>query len=444
MCLSKTFAPLLKSFTHAMTKPTAASFRTLLAGWLLTPHRTILGMVRGSGTDRHHSAFHRVFARAKWSIDRVGLALFDLITAGAEGQMVTLAGDDTLIPREGVKIFGVGMHRDPQLSSRSHTVTRWGHCWVVLCVIIESRRAPGRVYSLPVLARLYLNKDSAKTWRRVYRTKTDLMIGMLETLDAHARGKRSPRRICNLHFLGDAAYTAPAVLARIPAGIEVTGRVRADARMHEPPPPRRKGQMGRTPVRGTRLPSPGELLDQTGLPHRIYKLYRGPAQHVRVAEQRGRFYKVPDRAVKIVAIEHLSGGRGREIFYTTITEADAETVLSNFACRWSIEVTFHDAKQHLGLGEPRNWTRPAAERTAATGLLLYSLVVWWHDRVRKTSAAWLRNWAGKPSASFADMLAALRRETLENYCETTLSTSGNRPGVNKLLDHLMNLVVLAS
>ena len=94
----------------------------------------------------------------------------------------------------------------------------------------------------------------------------------------------------------------------------------------------------------------------------------------------------------MVAIEHLSGGRGREVFYTTITEADAETVLSNFACRWPIEVTFHDTKQHLGIGEPQNWTRPATERTAATGFLLYSLVVWRHDRVRSRSATWLRNW----------------------------------------------------
>lgn len=437
MCLSQTFAPLLKVFTNTMTKPTATSFRTLLAGWLLAPRRTIIGMVRGSGTGRHHSAFHRVLARAKWSIDRVGLALFDLITADKKNQMVILAGDDTLIPRRGKKIFATGMHRDPQLSSRSHTVIRWGHCWVVLCVVIQSRRTPGQSFSLPVLARLHLNQKAVEKWRRVYRTKPELMIELLERLNRHASDKR-------LHFLGDSAYTAPAVLARIPAGIEVTGRAGQNTRMNEPPPPRRPGQMGRPRIRGSALPKPGELLDRKGLPRRTYPLYQGPVQNVRVAEQEGRFYKAPDRAVKVVAIEHLSGGRGREVFYTTITEADAETVLSNFACRWSIEVTFHDTKQHLGLGEPQNWTRPAAERTAATGLLLYSLVVWWHDRVRNTSAAWLRHWNGKRSASFADMLAALRLETLENYCETTFSTPENRPGVKKLLDHLINLFALAS
>ena len=168
MCLSQTFAPLLKVFTNTMARPTATTFRTLLTGWLLAPRRTIIGMsqirrggVRGAGTNRHHSAFHRVLAHAKWPIDRVGLALFDLITVDKKGKMVTLSGDDTSIPRRGKKIFATGMHRDPQLSSRSHTVTRWGHCWVVLCVVIESRRAPGLSFSLPVHATAHLSAGAA-------------------------------------------------------------------------------------------------------------------------------------------------------------------------------------------------------------------------------------------------------------------------------------------
>jgi len=42
------------------------------------------------------------------------------------------------------------MHRDPLLFSRSLTVTRWGHCWVVLCVVIESPRTTGRYFALPI------------------------------------------------------------------------------------------------------------------------------------------------------------------------------------------------------------------------------------------------------------------------------------------------------
>lgn len=134
------FERLLQVFALAMTEPTAVTFRQLVAGWILAPRRSLMGMIRSTGTDRHHAAFHRVFSAARWSLDEVGLRLFDLILRLAPQSIVFLAGDDTLIARRGLKIFGTGMHRDPCLSSRSHTVTRWGHCWVVLMVVIESPR----------------------------------------------------------------------------------------------------------------------------------------------------------------------------------------------------------------------------------------------------------------------------------------------------------------
>ena len=134
MELVNSFHGLLQVFALAMTEPTAATFRELIIGWVFAPRRTVLGIVRCSGTTRHHAAFHRVFAAAKWSVDQVGLAVFDLTLRLAPQVTVFLAGDDTLLARCGLKIFGTGMHRDPCLSSRSHTVTRWGHCWVVLSI----------------------------------------------------------------------------------------------------------------------------------------------------------------------------------------------------------------------------------------------------------------------------------------------------------------------
>lgn len=129
MDVATTFLPLLQVFASEMTRPTFQTFLILVSGWLAAPHRTILGIVRASGTQRHHAPFHRLFASAPWSVDRVGLAVFDLVTAAMS--TVVLAVDDTLIPRTGLKIFGTGMHRDPLLSSRGHVITRWGHSWVV-------------------------------------------------------------------------------------------------------------------------------------------------------------------------------------------------------------------------------------------------------------------------------------------------------------------------
>ena len=445
MDIATSFLPLLQPFAGPMTRPTFDTLTTLLAGWILAPRRTIAGMIRAADADRHHAAFHRVFASAAWSIDRVGPAVFDLVTAGMDTAF--LAADDTLLPRRGLKVFGTGMHRDPLLSSRGHTAFAWGHCWIVLGVVLESRHVPGKRFTLPVLCRLYLGKASAAKWDRAYRKKTELMLRMLTRLGRHTGRSGKP-----LHLLGDSAYTAPAILAQIPDSIAVTGRVGSDVRLHEPVPPRRPGRNGRPRVRGARLPTPAQMLEAKGLSRRTLSLYDGPTYRVRLAEQTGRFYKSPKRRVKVVATQHLRGGRGTEVFYhapavdgrDTDAPADAEAILRWYSWRWSIEVTFRDAKQHLGVCEPQNRTTKAARRTAATGFLMYGLIVWWHETVRAEPATHLRNWSGKSAASFADVLAALRLECLETTQQTTFATPARDPGVRKLLDHLKTLLTLAA
>ncbi len=96
--------------------------------------------------------------------------------------------------------------------------------------------------------------------------------------------------------------------------------------------------------------------------------------------------------------------------------------LRRYSWRWTIEVTFHDTKTHLGINEPQNRTPLAVRRTAATGFLLDSLIVWWHETACPHSARPLRRRHGKRGASFADMLAPLRLETRQNMRQTYFST----------------------
>lgn len=437
MDIVSSFGDLLQVFAVTMTSTTHVNLEKLIAGWVFAPRRTIMGMLRASGNKRHHSAFHRLFATAKWSIDKAGLAVYDLIRQLVPQSVIFLSGDDTLLNRRGLKVFGAGMHRDPLLSSRGFTVTRWGHCWVVLCVVIRSPRSPGRYFALPILARLNLNKKSAVKWNRTYRTKPELMLEMLKLVHAH-----DPQQ--KLHFLGDSAYTSSSMLNRIPADIAVTGRIGSNSRIHAPAPPRQAGQRGRTRIRGERLDTPDEMLDAKGLRRVDLKLYDNTQYRVRLAELEGYLFKAPNRQVKVVAIEHLRGGRGREVFYSTESSAEAEQILRWFSWRWPIEVTFHDSKQHLGLGEAENRKPLAVRRTVPTGLLMYSLVVLWHECIRDKPAASLRKWTGKDQASFAEMLAALRADSLAELKRKYLSTPGVPPGIHKLLQPLEYLIALAA
>ena len=305
------------------------------------------------------------------------------------------------------------------------------------CVVIESPRTQDRYFALPILARLYLNNKSAAKWNRAYRTKPSLMLEMLQLVQAHDSQQK-------LHFLGDSAYTSSSMLSQIPADIAVTGRIGSNSRIHRMAPAREPGQRGRTRVRGERLATPDEMLDAKGLRRLLLKLYDNSQYNVRVAQREGCLFKAPTRKVKVVAIEHLRGGRGREVFYSTESSAEAEQILRWFSWRWPIEVTFHDSKQHLGLGEAENRKPKAVRRTVPTGLLLYSLIVLWHECIRTEAALSLRKWSGKDQASFAEMVAALRADSLAKLKQKYLSTPGIPPQVHQFIRPLEYLIALAA
>lgn len=435
MFLVSSFSVLLQGLAIGMTDPSFRNFVIICTGWVFARRRTVTGMLLAAGVagQRHHAAFHRFFSAAQWSLDMLGLAVFRRIE-GLCGDCVLVAIDDTLAHKRGLKMFGTGMHHDPQLSSRSYVVTTWGHCWVVLGVIIRFPLWPERPFCLPVLFRLYLNKKRAAKDRRAYRTKPELALAMLRLLCAHRPNRR-------FHAVVDSAYGGQSVLAKLPPNCELTSRLRLDARLYDAPPTRCAGQKGRPRKRGPQLPTPEQMLDQRA--RRVQLRLYGRCESARICDAEGRMFAVPGRPLRVVAIEALAGGRGREAFYSTCVAASAEQVLTWYALRWSVEVTFRDSKQHLGFEEPQGWTRQAVERTAPVGMLMYSLIVYWyseegHRHYRALERPWYRS---KPHESFADMLTTLRRCSLRQSISAWAPTG---PGSQKIISLAEQMLALAA
>ena len=57
---------------------------------------------------------------------------------------------------------------------------------------------------------------------------------------------------------------------------------------------------------------------------------------------------------------------------TTDLESSAENLVARYASRWGIEQAFADARQIIGVGEARNRTCRAVERTVPFGLVCFS------------------------------------------------------------------------
>jgi hypothetical protein len=405
MNIVTSFIPFLQVFCLTMTEPTARAFIDLVTGWLFAPGRSLADRIRAIPQPCARDAYYRILSSASWSLGEVRLRLLDLMLRRFPQETLFLVGDDTFLPRKGAKVFGAGMHRDGCLSTRTRTVKRWGHCWVMVCVVFPSPRDPNHYFSVPVWVELYIDQRTARKLGRKYRSKTELMIKMLRRIERDIPQQK-------LHFLGDYTYTAPAVLKQFPRRIEVTGRAHAKARLFGAPQP--QPGRGRPRVRGEKLASPQELLAGRAK-RREFHVAPGRRYRVRAASIQGYFFQVPDRLVRVVALEHLGQRRENDVFYSTRTDAGIEQIVRWYARRWSIAVTFRDCKQHLRVGRERNRTRSAARRTAAVGFLMYGLVVLWHETTQRAGMPSLRDYRGKRHASFADMLAALRRESLAEY-----------------------------
>jgi hypothetical protein len=428
------FAALLQAVSAGMTSPTFDSFVTIVTGWIFASRRTVTRMIlaAGSSASKHYSSYHRLFSAARWSLDRLGLAVFALVEPHLDGEIL-LGLDDTLARKRGAKMFGAAMHYDPLLS-RGRRITSWGHNWVVLGAIVELPFRPGRRWFLPILFRLYLSQKQSAKHRRVHRTRPELAVEMLGVLCGQYKNRR-------FHAVGDAAYGGQSVLVKRPINCQLTSRLLLTARLYDAPPPRRAGQRGRPRVRGARLPSPEAMLD--GRCRRTALDVYGRTDQARIADCAARLHHAPRVPVRVVALEPLSGGRLRQAFYSTRTDARAEDVLAWYAMRWSVEVAFHDSKQHLGFGHPQGWTPQAAQRTAPVAMLLYGLVLWWFDRqghryYRPLDCPW---YVSKTDPSFADMLATLRRLSLRTKL---LSLPLDGRGSRKIKQLLENAVALAA
>jgi hypothetical protein len=104
---------------------------------------------------------------------------------------------------------------------------------------------------------------------------------------------------------------------------------------------------------------------------------------------------------------------------STDTTADAAQIIERYDGRWVIETVHQEAKAH-GVGDARNRVRKAVERTVPFGFLAMTITIAWYQlcgdpeadlKERRRHAPWYRQ---KTSVSYADMLAALRRELIRH------------------------------
>ena len=402
---------LLAPFAQLFSERVWLHAQVLVLGAILAPgKRTVSSCLRvmGLAWESHFTNYHRVLNRAKWSALQAGKILLGVIVTVLvpAGAVIVLGADDTIERRSGRKITAKGCYRDAVRSSKKHVVRCFGLKWVSLMVLVPVPWAR-RVWALPFLAALCQPKGKAHKGR--HKTSVDGVRQMMK----QAR-RWLPERLLVLVVDGGFAAVALA-LACQQSEVVMVARLRLDAALYHPPTPPPPGKRGRKPTKGQRQCSLKVWAARSDTPWQetVVDWYGGQRKRLWVFSRTALWYTPgwTPVAIRFVLVRDPEGKLQDAAFFCTDLQATPEQILQWVVMRWSVEVTFEEARAHLGVETQRQWSDRAIARTTPVLLGLFSLVTVLAVRLCPTgqvpveAAAWYH----KPAATFADCLTLVRR-----------------------------------
>lgn len=191
--------------------------------------------------------------------------------------------------------------------------------------------------------------------------------------------------------------------------------------------PGKAGTIGRPRRTGERLPTLAQRLADPATPWTpivVANWYGRTDRRVEIATGVAVWSHpgLPVVPLRWVLVRDPAGAFRPQAFLCTDLEAAPGDILSWFVQRWTIEVTFAEARRHLGVETQRQWSDKAIARTTPALLGLYALVALWADAMHQTHTLTARSarWYQKDKLTFSDALAAVRRQL---WSDETLSTS---------------------
>ncbi len=388
--------------------------KILLVGAILAPgKRTVTACLRVMGLchEQQFQAFHRVLNRDRWSsrqLSRVLLRLLLQAFVPADAPVI-LGIDEHLERRRGHKIAAKGIYRDPVRSSKSFFVKSTGLRWVCLMLLVPIPWAK-RIWALPFLSVLAPSERFYQERKRPHKPVLCWARQMLKQVR-----RWLPNR--NLVVTADSTYAALEFLAAcqgLRKPITVVTRLRLDAALYDPAPARLAKQIGRPRKKGARQPTLAARLSDPNTVWTETRLawYGATRKSVRLASGTALWYHngLPGVRIRWVLITDGAGGFEPQALLSTDATVQAGQIVEWFVMRWQLEVTFEEARAHLGIETQRQWSELAILRSTPSLLGLYSLITLFAHQLlqgqelQARQAAWYR----KELPTFADTIALVR------------------------------------
>jgi hypothetical protein len=407
----------LAPFAPLFSKRVWQHVQLLLVGMILSPgKRTVASALRAVGLDeeRQFCRYHRVLSRAVWSSREASRILLGLLIEAfvPEGGPLVVGIDETLERRRGKKISAKGIYRDPVRSSHSHFVKTSALRWVCVALLAEIPWA-SRVWSLPFLSALAYSERYAEEQGKRHKTLTE-WAGQLLLLVRRWYPERE------IVAVADGTYASLKLLdrcRRLSNPITFITRLRLDAALYEPAPPRYPGQLGRPRLKGARLPNLSMVAEDPATvwtPITVASWYSSEERTVEIVSDTAVWHStgLPAVPLRWVLIRDPKEEFVTQALLCTDLDAQPERIISWFVRRWQMETTFQEVRQRLGFETQRHWSQIAIQRSAPALLGLFSLVTLFahQQKARISNAARRAAWYEKAHPTFSDALALVRRE----------------------------------
>ena len=387
----------------------------LLVGAILAPgKRTVTSALRVMGLCHQDdfALYHHVLNRARWSSLKLSHVLLNMLIRYLDTSTGPLVFgiDETIERRRGRRIAVRGIYRDAVRSSSTHFVKASGLRWISLMWLAPIPWAK-RHWALPVLTVLAPSERYYLRLGKAPKKLTDWARQMIAQLR-----RWLPHR--TLVVVGDNSYAVLELLRfcqLLSHPVTFITRLRLDAALFEPAPPRRPGQIGRPRLKGRRLPTLKQLLDgpTTSWMTVAVNWYDSTVRRLQIASDTAVWYNRGKGPVSIrwVLIRDPLGEFKPQALLCTDLGVEPAQIIMWFVLRWQLEVTFQEVRAHLGVETQRQWSDLAIARTtpALFGLFSWVTLAAHILHVDGTVPTRPAAWYVKSLPTFSDTIALVRQ-----------------------------------
>lgn len=395
---------------HSLFDRAAGAFRDARTGGLARDlafanivclgRHTIAGTITTCGRqDADWSSAYRLFEHERIDeqllFQSIRQTLVGMLPAAAP---ITVAMDDTLLPKRGRRIANAAWHHDPQGPAFVHQII-WSQRVVQVCGLLAQGAAePSSARAIPLGTVLVpqVNKpgkrasaEEMKEYRKEKARHTAPNIGAKAIGELRTRLDNEGRFARDLHVVVDGGYTNKSLLRMDLKRTVIIGRIRKDAKLRALPPAPRKDRPGRPRKYGGFIARPAELLADKSVGWQSVEVFAAGAlrtfkikTHEKCCWPSGSL----NRPVRVIVIQPLEPSHDRvnkrRLFFAhpgylicTDPGLDPATVVQAYVQRWEMEVGFREQKTTLGLGQAQTTTLAACRAIIGFQSYCYALLL---------------------------------------------------------------------